>query len=256
MYCVATDDDLAAERERTILAHLPQVRYVAKRIHDRVPDSVSLDDLISTGIIGLIAAVDSFDPRMNVQLKTYAEYKIRGAILDSLRGMDWAPRETRKRSKQIESAIDSARKRLQREPEEDEIARELNLSLQDYHGWLTEVQGIDLEHLEYGAPGRENVDLLQFVSDSKEKLPSQLLERSELEKLVVEAVGKMPRLERTIISLYYQEELSLREIAQVTGMHLSRVSQLKAQALLRLRAYMERLWPNGRKPVEEIHGCK
>ena len=116
MYCVARDGDIAAERERLILAHLPQVRYVAKRIYDRLPESVSLDDLISTGVIGLIAAVDGFDSRLNVQLKTYAEHKIRGAILDSLRGLDWAPREARKRSKQIEAAIDAARKRLKREP--------------------------------------------------------------------------------------------------------------------------------------------
>ena len=100
------------------------------------------------------------------------------------------------------------------------------------------------------------MDLLQFVSDRTDQLPSQLFERAELQRLVAEAVGKMPQLERTILSLYYQEELSLREIAQVTSMHLSRVSQLKAQALLRLRAYMERLWPQGRVPMEEIHGRK
>ena len=110
----------ADEREQLILEHLPQVRLIARRIHDRLPESVSLDDLISTGIVGLISAIDRFDSSHNVKLKTYAEYKIRGAILDSLRGLDWAPRQQRKRSKQIEAAISRAEQRLHRSPTEEE----------------------------------------------------------------------------------------------------------------------------------------
>ena len=109
-------DNPAAERERLILAHLPQVRLIARRIHERLPDSVSLEDLISTGIVGLISAIDHFDPTHNVKLKTYAEYKIRGAILDSLRGLDWAPRQKRKKAKLIEAAICKAEQRLHRTP--------------------------------------------------------------------------------------------------------------------------------------------
>src|SRR6204780_2925638 len=116
------------ERERLILEHLPQVRLIARRIHERLPESVNLDDLISTGTLGLIAAIDRFDPSHNVKLKTYAEYKIRGAILDSLRGLDWAPRQQRKRAKQIESAIQAIEQRLHRTPSEEEIASELKLS--------------------------------------------------------------------------------------------------------------------------------
>src|SRR5450432_4810270 len=112
------------ERERLILEHLPQVRLIARRIQARLPDSISLDDLVSTGVIGLISAIDNFDPGQNVKLKTYAEYKIRGAILDSLRGLDWAPRQKRKKAKQIEAAVASAEQRLQRAPTEAEIARE------------------------------------------------------------------------------------------------------------------------------------
>src|SRR5215813_5774868 len=111
-----------AERERLILEHLPQVRLIARRIQERLPESVSLEDLISTGVIGLISAIDNFDPGHNVKLKTYAEYKIRGAILDSLRGLDWAPRQKRRKAKQIESAIAAAEQKLQRAPGEEEIA--------------------------------------------------------------------------------------------------------------------------------------
>src|SRR5690348_10288839 len=133
---------VAAEvREQLILEHLPQVRLIARRIHDRLPESVSLDDLISTGVVGLISAIDRFDPAHNVKLKTYAEYKIRGAILDSLRGLDWAPRQQRKRAKRIESAISTAEQRLHRTPTEEEIASELRLSIEEYHEWLIEVRG-------------------------------------------------------------------------------------------------------------------
>src|SRR6266567_1908591 len=113
------------ERERLILQHLPQVRLIARRIQERLPENIGLDDLISTGVIGLIAAIDNFDPTHNVKLKTYAEYKIRGAILDSLRGLDWAPRQKRKKAKQIEAAIAAAEQRLQRAPMEEEIAEQL-----------------------------------------------------------------------------------------------------------------------------------
>src|ERR1700722_5280175 len=113
------------ERERMILEHLPQVRLIARRIHERLPERVNLDDLISTGTLGLIAAIDRFDPHHNVKLKTYAEYKIRGAILDSLRGLDWAPRQQGRRSKQIEAAIAVIEQRIHRTPGEEEIAREL-----------------------------------------------------------------------------------------------------------------------------------
>src|SRR5713226_8438520 len=120
-------------REQLILEHLPQVKLIARRIHERLPVSVSLDDLISTGVLGLIAAIDRYDSSHDVKLKTYAEYKIRGAILDSLRGLDWAPRQQRKRSKQIEAAIAALEQRLHRSPSEDEIAAQLGLSIEEYH---------------------------------------------------------------------------------------------------------------------------
>ena len=158
----------ATEREGLILEHLPQVRLIARRIHERLPASVSLDDLISTGAVGLISAIDRFDPTLNVKLKTYAEYKIRGAILDSLRGLDWAPRQQRKRSKQIEAAIAEVEHRLQRVPTEEEIAAHLGLTLGAYHEWLVELQGLNVGSLETATPDDEgNRDLLNFISDDE-----------------------------------------------------------------------------------------
>ncbi len=234
------------DREQLILAHLPQVRLIARRIHERLPESVNLDDLISTGVVGLISAIDRFDASHNVKLKTYAEYKIRGAILDSLRGLDWAPRQQRKRSKQIEAAMVAVEHRLHRTANEEEIAAELGLSLVEYHEWLVEIRGLNLGSLENAASDEDGRDLLQFVSDDEESWPSRLLERSELKKLLAEAISKMTDVEKTVLSLYYHEELTLREISKILRLHESRISQLKSQAILRLRSYMEKRWPNPR----------
>jgi RNA polymerase sigma factor for flagellar operon FliA len=239
----------AEDREQLILDHLPQVRLIARRIHERLPESVNLDDLVSTGVVGLISAIDRFDPTLNVKLKTYAEYKIRGAILDSLRGLDWAPRQQRKRSKQIEAAISQSEQRLHRTPTEEEIAQQLGLSIAEYHEWLVEVRGLNLGSLESSSSSSDDEssrDLLRYISGDEEELPSRLLERSELQRLLAESISRMPEIEKTVLSLYYYEEMTLREISKIVRLHESRISQLKSQAVLRLRAYMEKRWPTAR----------
>ncbi len=223
------------------------MRLIARRIHDRLPESVSLDDLVSTGIVGLISAIDRFDASHNVKLKTYAEYKIRGAILDSLRGLDWAPRQQRKRAKQIEAAISVMEQRLHRSPGEDEIAAQLGVTLEEYHDWLVEIRGLNIGSLETNTPDEENGrDLLSFISNDEEEWPSRQLERSELQRLLAESIGKMPDIEKTVLSLYYYEEMTLREISKIVRLHESRISQLKSQAILRLRTAMEKQWPTQR----------
>src|SRR5258707_702862 len=197
----------AEERERLIIEHLPQVRLIARRIHERLPESISLDDLISTGTLGLISAIDRFDISHQVKLKTYAEYKIRGAILDSLRGLDWAPRQQRKRSKQIEAAIAVIEQRVHRAPTEDEIAAQLGVPMEEYHEWLVDIRGVNLGSLECASGDEDGRDLLKYISDDEENWPSRLLERSELEKLLATALDKMPYIERTVLSLYFHEEL-------------------------------------------------
>ncbi len=231
-----------AEREQLILEHLPQVRLIARRIQERLPENISFEDLVSTGVLGLISAIDNFDASHNVKLKTYAEYKIRGAILDSLRGLDWAPRQKRRKAKQIEAAIAAAEQRVQRAPTEEEIAAQLGIALEEYHRWLVEIRGLNIASLEY-AGQEQGRDLLHYVQDPEEKLPSTLLEQSELERLVAQSIDQIPEIERTVLSLYYREELTLREIAQVVNLHESRISQLKSQAILRLRARLAEQWP-------------
>lgn len=230
-------------RETLILEHLPQVRLIARRIHERLPDNVSLDDLISTGTIGLISAIDHFDPDQNVKLKTYAEYRIRGAILDGLRGLDWAPRAKRKQGKQIELAIASAEQRLGRMPAEDEIAGELNIGVEEYREWLVDTGNLQIGEIEYGSSEGSEGNLLKFVSDSESRQPARLMERRELESLLAQQISRIPKTERTVLSLYFYEEMSLREIAQIMDLHLSRISQLKTQAILRLRSVLQKRWP-------------
>ncbi|MDQ6663974.1 MAG: FliA/WhiG family RNA polymerase sigma factor [Acidobacteriota bacterium] len=246
MYSCQIEERTTEERDRLILEHLPQVRLIARRIHERLPDNVSIDDLISTGTIGLISAIDNFDPGQNVKLKTYAEYRIRGSILDGLRGLDWAPREKRKMSRRIQAAIATAEQRLGRVPGEEEIAAELGLKVDEYHQWLVEIEGLQMGDLEQAPSDEEGYNLLQFVQGDDSNLPSRILEKSELERLVAEAIEKMPKIERTVLSLYYREELNLREIAGIMELHLSRISQLKSQAILRLRCSIEKRWPGRR----------
>jgi RNA polymerase sigma factor for flagellar operon FliA len=235
----------AEEREQLILEHLPQVRLIARRIHERVPEHINIDDLISAGTLGLISAVDNFDASQNVMLKTYAEYRIRGAILDSLRGLDFAPRQKRRQARQIEAAMAACEQRLGRPATEDEIADQLGLSLDEYREWLVELEHVQIGDFDVPA-GPAPSTVLRRLADDHENLPSVVLERAELERLLGSSIGNLPKVERTVLALYYKEELNLREIAGIMDLHLSRISQLKSQAVLRLRATMQKRWPAGR----------
>ncbi|MCU0228303.1 MAG: FliA/WhiG family RNA polymerase sigma factor [Bryobacterales bacterium] len=233
----------AASREALILEHLPQVRLIARKIQERLPESISIDDLVSAGVLGLISAIDCFDARHNVKLKTYAEYKIRGAILDSLRDLDWAPRQRRRLAKQIEAAISRLEQKLQGAPEDDAIAEELGVDLDTYRQYLVNTQGLTLGSLEYAGREEDGRELISFLADEDSPLPSEAVEQRELERVLADSIRKLPKMERTILGLYYQEELTLREIARIVNLHESRISQLKTQAILRLRANMRRVWP-------------
>jgi len=238
------DDTISAEeRERLIIEHLPQVRLVARKIHERLPDSVCFDDLLSAGVVGLIQAIDNFDPHQGVKLKTFAEFRIRGSILDSLREIDWAPRLKRRQARQFESAVAEAEQQLGRAPEEAEIAAQLHLTIDDYRHKLTEMEGLNIGELEFARDENERSLVVKYIASPEDESPEITLERSELERLIAGAIDHIPKAEKTVLSLYFYEELTLREIAEVMGLHLSRVSQIKSQAILRLRTAIGRRWP-------------
>ena len=231
------------ERESLIVEHLPQVRLIARKIHERVPSSICFDDLFSAGVVGLIQAVDHFDPRQKVKLRTFAEFRIRGAILDSLRDADWAPRLKRRLARDMEAAVSRVEQRLGRAAEETEIAAELCITIEDYRKNLGEVAALDIGELEYLRDDKETPILLKYMASAEEDSPAMQLERKDLERLLASAIERIPAAERTVLSLYFYEELTLKEIADIMGIHFSRVSQIKSQAVLRLRSAIRARWP-------------
>lgn len=227
--------------------HLPQVRWIATRIHEKLPVTFSLEDLVSTGIIGLINAIDSFDASKGAQLKTFAEYKIRGAILDSIRGLDGVPLNRRKDAKQIEAAILTLEQRFGRAPSEEEIAEELKIPLSLYHTWLQDLRAVRIGSLDAPVKGGEGIRILDFIADPSETDPISQMERTELEALITHGLSRLPQLERLALTLYYKEGQNMREIALILNVHMTRVWQLKSQGILRLRAFITAKWPAGRR---------
>jgi RNA polymerase sigma factor for flagellar operon FliA len=228
------------DRERLILEYLPKVRWIAAGIRERLPASVSEEDLVSTGLIGLINAIDNFDASRNVALWTYAEHKIRGAILDSVRGLDGIPAHKRKHLRVMQNAIAAVEQRVGRSATEDEVAAELKVPVAGYREMLNDLQGITLDSLD-DAVGRDGnaATLARFIADPNAEMPDATFQRREMQGMVTQGVEALPELERMILHLYFVEELTLVEVGQVVGLHYSRVSQLKTQALARLRAYVQ-----------------
>ncbi|MBC8165325.1 MAG: FliA/WhiG family RNA polymerase sigma factor [Bryobacteraceae bacterium] len=238
-----------SEREQLILEHLPQVRWIASSIHERLPSSISVEDLVSTGILGLIHAVDNFDAAKNASLRTYAEFRIRGTILDSLRGLDGIPTHKRKRIRLVQAAISHLTQLHSREPAEEEIAAELGIDCSEYQIWLSELRGVSLGSLDSSGEEGSGIGLLEYIADPRQEDPGIRMERAELSAMLAVGIERMPEAERTVIDLYYHKELTLAEIARVMGVHLSRISQIKVQAVLRLRTYLrQRL----KTPVQHI----
>ena len=223
-------------REHLILEHLPQVKLLARQFQKRLPTWVNLDDLEAAGVLGLLAAVDRYEPQRQVTLRTFAEHKIRSSILDSLRRLDWASREQRKRIRLLEQTMTRLEQRYQRLPSEEEIAAELGVTMAQYQVWRSECQDRSPESLDRAAVGHEGQSQGYSLADSAARCPSEWAERREQESSLRKAIEGMPERERTILRLYYYEERTLAEIAQVMNLHESRVSQLKVRAVQQLRS--------------------
>ncbi len=236
---VAPLDD--AQREKLLLDHLPQVQYIARRIHDRLPPQVLLEDLVHAGILGLMDAVRKYDPGKNVQLKHYAEFRIRGAILDSLRQVDWSPRALRRQARLLEQALSNCKARLGRDPSEPEIAAELNISLESLQQLLGDLRGLDIGSLQAESNESAGDEVAQPRAVGEENDPYQQALRSEMNGLLERAIGELPDRERQVLALYHYEELTMKEVGAVLKIGESRVSQIHTAALLRLRVRMREL---------------
>jgi RNA polymerase sigma factor FliA len=249
-----TGKDLSGEQERLLLEHLPTVRFLARRIHERLPQHVDIEDLVSAGVVGLMDAFSKFDPNKKVQFRSYAQFRIRGAILDSLRTLDWSPRELRRKGRAVEEAIRQLTARLGRPPGEGEVAAALTMSLEEYQQLLGDLKGLEIGtlHVEHNEDGGE--EELAYVPGRPDEDPLFCCLRGEMEDRLGEAIANLPERERLVMTLYYFEEMTMREIGLALGVVESRVSQVHASAVVHLRAALKDLASQGklaagRKPM-------
>lgn len=229
----------SAERERLITENVDLVRYEVDRVASGLPAQVDREDLISAGMIGLIKAVDRYDSGRGATFRTYASTLMRGAIIDELRKMDWAPRGLRGRYRELESAVSELRRRLGRQPDESEIIERLGISSDDYRKLLRDASTTALVSLESlsEAAGDAHAPTNASLRDGRsEWVPHAVADRAELRRLLVECIEELSERERMVISLYYQEELTMREVGMVLDVTESRICQIHTQAITRLRA--------------------
>ena len=227
-------------REEIVHKYFPLVKYVAGKISVNLPSHVEINDLINEGILGLIDAITKYDDSRGVKFETYATTRISGAILDALRAMDWVPRAVRQKARELERVMGSLEGSLGRMPEDEEVAKGMGLSLKEYHTLLLKIRGTSILSLEEFLPNEKGHDvaLLDTLKDAGPD-PTHQVESSEVKAALSQAVEGLPPQERTVITLYYFEGLTLKDIKSVLNVSESRVSQIHAQAVIRLRSRLK-----------------
>ncbi len=234
---------LDGSRDEVLRRHLPLVRRVVQRLAARKPPHIETDDLVSWGIVGLLDAIVKYDSKKEASFSTYAQFRIRGAILDHLRSLDWVPRSVRQKASLIEKVSRQLEGTLGRPPLEEEIASELGVSLDAYQELLTKVGEMSLfslEDLGFGG-GEERFSFERAIEEGDADPLGTLLTRERV-AIVTEAIRRLPERERTVVTLYYHEELTMKEVGGVLGLTESRVSQLHSQAVLRMKGYLRELF--------------
>lgn len=233
-----------AERERLISEYASLVKRIAARLGSRLPSHINQKDLLSAGIMGLLDAIDKFDVEKGTEFKSYAEYRIRGAMLDELRSLDWVPRSVRKNARRLQEAYFKVEKEKMRPAEDHEVARELGLELESFYQLLDEARGVSIiSKEEIGSAFAQN-DADEFLAGN-EVSPLDALKLRELRDMVSKAIQRLPENERMAVTLYYYEELTMKEIGEVLGYTESRISQLHTKAVLRLRSSLRSYFQNG-----------
>lgn len=236
------------ERTDYIEKYAPLIRYVADRLASRLPSHISKEDLFSSGILGLIDAVDKYDPERNTMFKTYAEFRIKGAMLDELRSLDWVPRSVRKKSSRLEKVYQTLEAELGRPATDEEAANAMGIALEEFQKLLDEVKGvsmIDMDAFRQAGQGKERSDLFELLADDNTPNALTALGVVEVRNVVVQAIERLPEKERLVVSLYYYDELTMKEIGLTLGYTESRISQLHTKAIIRmktkLRQYFEEM---------------
>jgi RNA polymerase sigma factor for flagellar operon FliA len=229
-----------ALRDRLILSYAPLVKYVAGRLGSGLPAHVDEGDLVSYGLLGLIAAIERYDPDRDVKFETYAIARIKGSILDELRALDWVPRSVRSRAREIERAMSELEAKLGRAPSDEEIAGKVGISTDELEESLTDIARSSIAALDelwtISGSGGDQIALIDTIEDTSGPEPQSAFAQTEMREAIAEAIARLPEREKLVITLYYYEDLTLREIGEVLGVTESRVSQLHTKAILRLKA--------------------
>jgi RNA polymerase sigma factor FliA len=252
-YRSTTDDEVKRVlRDRLILTYAPLVKFVAGRLGASLPSHVDEQDLVSYGLLGLIGAIQRFEPDREIKFETYAIARIKGAIIDELRSLDWVPRSVRTRAREIERAIAELERSLMRAPTDEEIAKKVGVTVNELEDTLSEISRSSMAALdELWTPqgGGDQIALIDTIEDENGPDPEFNLEQTEMREALGESIARLPEREKLVITLYYYEELTLREIGEVLGVTESRVSQLHTKAVLRLKARLS--GGQVREPVEK-----
>jgi RNA polymerase sigma factor for flagellar operon FliA len=229
-----------ALRDRLILTYAPLVKYVAGRLGSGLPAHVDEGDLVSYGLLGLIAAIERYDPDRDVKFETYAIARIKGSILDELRAMDWVPRSVRSRAREIERAMTELESKLGRAPNDEEISAKVGISVEELETSLTDISRSSIAALDelwtVSGSGGDTIALIDTIEDTQGPEPQSAFAQTEMREAIADAISRLPEREKLVITLYYYEDLTLREIGEVLGVTESRVSQLHTKAILRLKA--------------------
>lgn len=239
------------ERNELVMRELPQVYYIAARIHERLPKQVDMEDLVQAGVIGLLDACRNYDGSKATQLHTFANFRIRGAILDSLRMLDWGSRSLRKKGREIASSSAKLELSLGRHPLEEEIAAEMKIGLEELQSTVTQLDGLFLlgQQTDSANDPAKSHDLIESAPSRGGDNPFELYAEGERKAQLAEAVSRMPEREQLILSLYYIEELTMKEVSEVVGISVSRVSQIHAAAMLTLRSSLGHLREGATAPA-------
>jgi RNA polymerase sigma factor for flagellar operon FliA len=227
-----------SERDKAVMEHSDLVRYVAFRLISRLPDHIAVEDLISAGVLGLMDAIEKYDSCQGIPFEYYAKIRIKGAMLDEIRSMDWVPRSLRQKSSLVEKACVNLEQRLGRDPTEEETAAELNLDMDEFHKLLDEIKGISFLPENIHDFVRENRESHAFCSGSEELFDATY--REEIRVHLAQAIAGLAEKEQLVLSLYYYEELTMKEIGAVLGYTESRISQIHTKAVLKLKTRLAR----------------
>ena len=231
-------------RDAIVKQYAPLVKYVAGKVSVGMPQNVDFDDLVGFGAFGLFDAIEKFDPDKHVKFKTYAVTRIRGAIFDELRSIDWVPRSVRQKTREIDETVQHLESRLGRSATDEEVAGEMGMSLEQYNQMMLKVSGtsmLSLNDVCYTAEDNDTISIVEVIESPNSLRPDAIAEKGEMRRVIVEAINEMPEKEKKVLVLYYYEDLTLKEIGKVLDVTESRISQLHTKAISRLRSKLTNL---------------